>query len=274
MNAQELIESGKLELYVAGVLCGKERDQVASMVLANRLLQAEVRAMEDALLAGLNEGKFEPRAEVKNEIMSAIKNEGEVVRKLNPTQISKEGEGKVVAMNPTNRWLVAASVGLLVGLGVTFYTLNQKTNSLQSALTALNEKYNSQVVETEMNQKTSMKYAEQLALINDLNTKKILLNGVALSPDSKAIVYWNTLNGRVILNTASLPTPPTDMQYQLWALLDGKPIDAGVFNVTTDSSNLQEVKNIGKAQAFAVTFEHKGGVASPTLTAMYAIGAI
>jgi anti-sigma-K factor RskA len=62
-----------------------------------------------------------------------------------------------------------------------------------------------------------------------------------------------------------LPDPPTDKQYQLWALLDGKPVDAGTFNVNSDSIQLQEVRNIANAQAFAITLEHKGGVRSPTL---------
>ena len=113
-----------------------------------------------------------------------------------------------------------------------------------------------------------------MALINHQNTKKIILNGVASSPDSRAVVYWNTLNGRIIINPSALPQPPSGKQYQLWALLDGKPINAGVFDITKDSINLQEVKNIGNAQAFAVTLEEKGGVASPTLSAMYVMGTI
>ena len=58
MTAKEIIESGKLELYVSGALCGKERDQVASAIKADPLLQSEVRAIEEAMINALNEGKI------------------------------------------------------------------------------------------------------------------------------------------------------------------------------------------------------------------------
>ncbi len=274
MNAKEIIESGKLELYVAGVLCGKERDQVAAMVNTDPMLKREVQKIEEAMLATLNEGKYEPRAAVKDKVMAGIRSEtNNPVRKLTPSAVT-EGTGKVVPMNRINTWLAAASVFLLFGLGFAIYFMNEELGKQENEIASLNEKYNSQVAANDSTATVFSKFSEQLALINHQNTKKIILSGVANTPDAKAIVYWNTQSGRIIINPSALPAPPSDKQYQLWALLDGKPIDAGVFDITKDSINLHEVKNIGNAQAFAVTLEQKGGVASPTLTAMYVMGAI
>jgi anti-sigma-K factor RskA len=268
VNRQELIESGKLELFVAGALCGKEAREVSSMIAADPVLQQEVRAIEETMIKVLTEGKMKPSPALKDRIMAEIKNTQAIPENAHDATLSLQpAGGRIVAMNNMNVWLAAASVALLLALSFTYYALNQKILLQQSELGSLKDKYNNQLA-------SDSKFTEQLALINHQNTKKVILNGVAASPNSKAIVYWNNLNGRVIINPTSLPAPPTGKQYQLWALLDGKPVDAGVFDITNDSIKLQEVKNITNAQAFAVTLEQKGGVTSPTLTAMYVMGSI
>lgn len=73
MTAKELIELGKLELYIAGVLSGNERDQVNAMIEVDPLLQQEVKAIEDALIAALCEGKHAPGAAIRNRVLAAIK---------------------------------------------------------------------------------------------------------------------------------------------------------------------------------------------------------
>jgi anti-sigma-K factor RskA len=52
-------------------------------------------------------------------------------------------------------------------------------------------------------------------------------------------------------------------------LVDGKPVDAGLLE---DCNGVCKLKNIPKAQAFAITLEDKGGSASPHLDQLYVIG--
>jgi anti-sigma-K factor RskA len=106
----------------------------------------------------------------------------------------------------------------------------------------------------------------------ETTTKVVQLSGLPIAPDAKVSVYWNGKNQRTFLRIENLPPPPSDKQYQLWALADGKPIDAGVFDTATEA--IQTMKTIGVAQAFAITLEKKGGSASPTLDQMYAMGKI
>jgi anti-sigma-K factor RskA len=63
-------------------------------------------------------------------------------------------------------------------------------------------------------------------------------------------------------------------QYQLWALVDGKPVDLGVFDSTDKTIGLKDMKSIGNAQTFAVTLEPRGGSVSPTLEKLMVIGNI
>ena len=56
------------------------------------------------------------------------------------------------------------------------------------------------------------------------------MKGMEISPASFATVYWDTTSKDVYLLVNNLPKPASDKQYQLWALLDGKPIDVGMID--------------------------------------------
>jgi anti-sigma-K factor RskA len=77
------------------------------------------------------------------------------------------------------------------------------------------------------------------------------------------------MNRHAFIDVLSLPEPEEGKQFQLWALVKGLPVDAGVFN--TDVSNIQRVKDIESADGWAVTLEPKGGSVSPSLDKMYLI---
>jgi len=88
------------------------------------------------------------------------------------------------------------------------------------------------------------------------NIKMASLKGMDASPQSFATVYWDTASHDVFLLANNLPAPPTDKQYQLWALLDGKPVDLGMMEYNIRQKKLLvRMKNVGNAQAFAITLE-------------------
>jgi hypothetical protein len=84
------------------------------------------------------------------------------------------------------------------------------------------------------------------------------MGGLEVSPKSFATVYWDTSSHDVWLLANNLPAPQSEMQYQLWALLDGKPIDLGMLDYDLKQKKLLvRMKNASGAQAFAVTLEKK-----------------
>ena len=153
--------------------------------------------------------------------------------------------------------LVAASVLLIASLGYNFYS-SQNQKEAMSQMTASNTVLQTKVTD--------------LANQNDLmfNSRNIKLNGVATHPGMLANVYWDT-SKKVYLKVNNLPSAPEGKQYQLWAIVDGKPVSAGMFN-GNEPNEIQSMAVIDKAQAFAITLEKKGGVASPTMEAMYVMG--
>ena len=83
-------------------------------------------------------------------------------------------------------------------------------------------------------------------------------------------MYWNPNSEEVYLSIQNLKELSEANQFQLWAIVDGKPVDAGVFDSNTEG--LQRMKPVSGAVAFAVTIEPRGGNLAPTLETMQAMG--
>jgi anti-sigma-K factor RskA len=95
--------------------------------------------------------------------------------------------------------------------------------------------------------------------------------GTPNSPEALASVYWNQTTKEVYLSLQNMKELSQENQYQLWALIDGKPVDAGVFDGNV--AGLIRMKDIpAGAGTFAVTIERRGGVPSPTLSTMQVAG--
>ena len=118
---------------------------------------------------------------------------------------------------------------------------------------------------------------DEIAMISlNPNVKMAAMKGMEVSPASYATVYWDTTSKDVYLLVNNLPRPASDKQYQLWALLDGKPIDVGMIDNDSfigEKKLLLQMKNVSGAQAFAITLEKKGGNPTPQ-GAMYVMGGL
>ncbi len=105
----------------------------------------------------------------------------------------------------------------------------------------------------------------------------VKLAGVKDSPSANMLVYWNKNNKNILINYAAIDLPKTDQshEYQLWALVDGKPVSLGVFETNENAKEaVKKMETIEKAQAFAVTIEPRGGSVNPTMENMVVMGAI
>lgn len=287
MDIQEYIASGVLELYATGLLTPPEKEEVERLAALYPEVKAELDAISDTLDTYAQLHAVEPPAHLKEKILRKI--DTNLMVPEHHTLGSVESNFKQISFTPDpvdtgfatappvrsdNRWwAMAATVLLLIsaGLNLYFYRNWQTTESRYQIALATQDRYAQQV--KQVNQKYQVTAAE-LAVITHSLTQKVKLKGVPKSPASLAVVYWNTKTKDVFVKVADLPKPPADRQYQLWALESGKPIDAGMLNVRTDSAAVQHMKAINQAQAFAITLEPKGGSASPNTDEMYVMGQI
>lgn len=97
--------------------------------------------------------------------------------------------------------------------------------------------------------------------------KEIVLSGTDFQPKSSANIYWDTTNARVYLVLTNLEAPPSDKQYQLWAYVNGKAVDAGLVSKNNDLP-IVKMKQVKEAEAFAVTLENEGGASQPSTDAV------
>jgi len=93
-----------------------------------------------------------------------------------------------------------------------------------------------------------------------------VLAGLEDVADARARLYRDGASGAVLLVVDALPEAPADRVYQLWGIVDGRPVPAGVFNTSADGAGylLTEAPATGPVQVWAVTEEPPGGVPQPT----------
>ncbi|MEQ8808502.1 MAG: anti-sigma factor [Imperialibacter sp.] len=263
MTSKEFIESGLLELYVLGTLSAPEKAEVERMCAEHPEVKAELEAVEQAMELMDQELGIAPAVSVKQTLFDALPVSSLAGKQV---QLLKEGEKR-------NSWMMAASVtiALLSFAAALFYF--QKYSSVSGEYEALVAQ-NSMMAQ-ELNQvKNSLDQNEQmLALATDQNTRRIQLNATKEGSNLQLFVYWNTSSEEVYLDLGNLGTPGNQQDYQLWAIVEGKPVDMGVIDFT-NSNSLVKMKNIKGAVAFAITLEPKGGLESPTLENMVVLGQI
>src|SRR5690606_20870899 len=103
--------------------------------------------------------------------------------------------------------------------------------------------------------------------------KSILLTGVAGHESNQALLYRNNTMNEVYLMLTGLPNLSPGKQYQLWAIVDGKPVSAGLYDYQSDKS-IQKMISIQDAEMFAITIENEGGSKQPTMDQMVVAGKV
>jgi anti-sigma-K factor RskA len=270
VNVQDYILSGIVESYVLGLASPEEMAEFERMCAAHSEVFAARNTFEIQLESAIRQQRLNPPRELKSRIFSEIGMEKE-------TQSTKTASGKpkLIPRIGFAKYVAAASLFLLAGsVGLNFYLMNQykKTIAKNEELIAAQTQVASanQVMQTKL-----QSYENAISLMKNPLMAIVKLPSVAKSPDpsSLATVYWNTESKDVYLLVNELPKPAADKQYQLWAIVDGKPVDAGIFDLE-EGVSFVKLKTIQKAEAFAITLEKKGGSTSPDMDAMFVMGKV
>jgi hypothetical protein len=109
--------------------------------------------------------------------------------------------------------------------------------------------------------------ARLIELLRRPNSGVVTLASLKPTPSTSGRVLFDPDAGRGYLWVNALPPDPAGKDYQLWAIIDGQPVSAGVFSVGADGTALVPLAGVGPEQkvgAFAVTLEPAGGVPEPS----------
>lgn len=271
MNIREYIQSGIIETYVLGLADQEEIAQIESLRQQHPELDQAIKDFErEVENLAMNHAVAAPPS-VKQDIFNTLN-----LPKQN-YHAGKENTGieKTNTKKPKSIRILTYVAAASTLLFVASLLLNIYTYSKYKKLEARNQ---------ELATERSILYADNKNIqtkLNELNagmnimaspaTIKVLLNGVPGKENNQAIVYWNKTTKEVYLQAKNLPVAPAGKQYQLWAMVDGKPVDAGVLD---NCETICKLKNTERAQAFAITLEKAGGSPSPTLEQLYVMGNI
>jgi len=274
VNIEAYIESGVLESYVMGLCDEAEQMDVERLCKMYPELETKLdRIQADLALYAQSHAKKAP-AHIKQAIFDEIDLLEKPVAKIKihgKNEVYQEEEKPSVF---NNKWLIAASVTMFVLSSITNVILYSKWKDANQQMIALNAEKSLLAENTKSNQIKMDLIKNEMQIISSPEVSKVMMKGMEKSPESMAMVYWNKNTREVFVEVKKLPPPAEGMQYQLWAIVDGKPMDAGMLPMEPTDSSLIKMKDFGEAEAFAITLEKMGGSPSPTMTEMLVMGGI
>jgi anti-sigma-K factor RskA len=269
VDIKAYIQSGIIESYVLGMTSAGESAELEELRPAHPEIDDAINEFSAALEEKAFENAVTPPPAIKQGVMTAIKKEHFTENLTSVRQIPQQTPVLPINTRTPWRFVAAAAVILLVAstaLNIFLYKQFRDKNEDYEALLSERQTLlaNSEVYQTQLKE-----WQVAASMIADSNMAMVKMRSTN-EKDNAATVFWNTKNKDVYVMVNKLPEPKSGKQYQLWAMVDGKPVDAGVLNPLC--SSVCKMKNIPKADAFAITLEKEGGSPVPNLKAIYVIG--
>lgn len=263
MDIQVYIQSGVIESYVLGMANAQEVAELQRLRLAYPEIEAAIEQSEKWLLDSSRDVAIPVSATIKETLLTTLQDEFTA-----PAPVV-QASGRTVSMK--TKYLVAASLILfMASAGVNVYLYRKYTKATSDYIALQNER-NTMLANNKLYQARLTALYQNMQIISDTGMLKVSMPGIQGKENNLATLYWNTKNKNVYLIANNLPQAPAGKQYQLWALVDGKPVDAGVLE---NCEGLCQLKTVQQAQAFAITLEKAGGSPVPDLSQLYVMGKV
>ncbi|GAB5526485.1 MAG: anti-sigma factor [Roseivirga sp.] len=270
MDIKDYIASGILEAYALDDLPRQERAAVEAMLAKHPELREELHTIEEGLEALAMETAITPPADLKDSLFAALDD-----MKAEETPVP-EPETKVVPIAPKKsvfwNYVAAASISIALVSSLMAYDFYSRWKQMENAYADLAD--SNEILANQIN-KVGNELRDALSDYNvlanpdfDRTDMASVINGKTFS----ASVYWNKKTEEAYLSISELAELTREQQYQLWAIVDGKPVSMGVFDLKKDA--LTQMTAVSNAAMFAVTIEPRGGSENPTLDAMQVAGEV
>jgi len=263
MDKEKFLQSGLMELYVLGLASPEEQEIVMDFALAYPDIQETLSLSVEALEEYAKAHSMVPPKSLRNKIRKDLDDAGD--DKIQAMNTEKREDKKVGFLLPL------LSVGMVI-FGILAGLTYKKNQEGAKQYEDLQKEYAIFKENCEENQELQKTMSLEYNFLKDKNTTAVNLIGTELSPDAKAVVFWNINKKASYLKVINLPDPPKDNQYQLWADIDGEMVDLGAFELAENS--LIKINFKEKANSLNVTLEKVGGVPNPTIDRLYVSGSL
>ena len=272
MNIQDYISSGIIESVVLGLASPEESEELMRLRRQYPELDKAIADFEHSLeQQGLSTTVMPPpqvRQDLFNKLEPEFRDAPPGVNTLKDNVVKMPGRLVIPSF-----WKYVAAAGLILFFGniIGSLMLYRKYQELHNAYAQLQGNYLDLQQKSNADKERFITLYRDVQMMQDSSMAVVKMMGISGKESNMATVYWDKRTKDVYLFNNNLPPAETGKQYQLWAIVDGKPIDAGMIG---NCEGLCKLKNIPSAQAFAVTLEKAGGSPTPTMSAMYVMGKV
>jgi anti-sigma-K factor RskA len=239
-----------------GALSPAESMEVEKMCAAHPEVAQEMARVQDAVNNYASAHARHPNPKVRTELLEKISKGG--------------GKGKIRHLrNPyelTYKYLIAACIASLIISTFASVFFYQKWSEAEDRYVILSTEKNTVAQNLNQVKFEYDKLNHDMSVMRDPAITIVTLRAVDSTKYYMAHVMWNKYSKQTFIDVSDLPVPPAGQQYQLWALMEGQPTDAGVFDMT--GLGMQKLKPVQAADMWAVTMEPMGGSVAPTMDQM------
>ncbi len=247
MSLKEYIESGIVEMYALGSLSDSERTEFEQKLLMYPELSKELIQVQSVLEDFARLYAVNPPPSLRRQMIDTTG--GEPVSKKKASPLNQEKNHSL-----TYKYLIAASLAALaISTFASWFFFSRWEESEERFSDMLNQK-NQLAQNYNILKEGFDKTLYDLLVIRDPNTEIIHLH----SPDSnlrhQARLYRNKESEDIYIDVLELPQAPAETHYALWAVVEGRPENAGRFDVY-EFSGAQRLNTIKNASEWFVCLE-------------------
>lgn len=240
MTIKEYIASGMVEAYAMGLCSAAEEREFEQKRLQYPELDAVVKAFELGLEEKLRQDAIKPSPELDEKIL----------QKLN--DLASKPAAPVIQMKQRKsyawKWIAAASLLLFISSAV-FNWIQFKNNSRPFVVN--------------VSEKGQTLPAQDYAIMLNPSITPVAMYGQGFHSICRCTLFWDKKTGKAYLMIHHLPLSSESKDFQLWAMVNGKPVSAGLIKDDIRGRFI-ELSNIPPGAAeFLVTLEKAGGAAEP-----------
>jgi anti-sigma-K factor RskA len=243
MDIKAYIESGIVEQYVFGLCTDAEKAEVEQLRSQYPELQAAILQFENELEERMMKEIQLPSAATDEKILTA----------LNEIQSSDQIQVRSPKKINMFRWKTAAAAAIILLMFSAFflYNLGRKIRTLESELKA------------NKNNTAETLSAEDYQIMKRPDITPVAMYGVGTHSICRCTMFWDKRTGKLYIMIHHLPQSSSSRDYQLWAMVDGKPVSIGIIKDEIRGRFI-EMQNVpAGAISFSVTLENAGGTDTP-----------
>ncbi len=235
------LDSDLLEKYLIGSTTDQENLQVERYIAMYPKVRETYDELQENLEAFAKMHSLKTPEGLKERILSKIRSEHMGKRRF-------------------ARYAMAASVATILFAGASYFFWSEN-QSLQQENQIVNNKIED--LEADMREQLA-DVRNQFIVLQNPQTKRFNINGNKKAKELKAVAYVNPVKKLSYINVSKLPNLPENQCFQMWAEVDGKMLNLGVIQETSNKDKLVALPYADEAVGY-ITIGPKGGNETPTV---------